>query len=85
MRNTGRPWRNRYPNDNPSAYNIFAYASAKVLVAALDKAGPDLTPASLIAALMNSMHNYDNGLTGPISFSPDNHMGGALGVDAPGP
>ncbi len=63
-----------YPGDNPSAYNIFAYAGAKVLVAALDKAGQNLTPASLTAAL-ESMHDYDNGLTGPISFSADSHMG----------
>ncbi len=63
-----------YPDDNPSAYNIFAYAGAKLLVAALEKTGPELTQDGLVATL-NGMKDFDTGLTGPISFSPQDHLG----------
>ncbi len=63
-----------YPDDNPSAYNIFAYAGAKIMVGALQKAGRDLTRASLLKAL-EEMKDFDTGLTAPVSFSPTEHMG----------
>ncbi len=49
------------------------YLMAKVLVAAIDKAGPAPTRRALVAAL-NGMRNFDAGGLS-ISYSPEDHAG----------
>lgn len=53
---------------------IEGYRGADALVVALEKAGRDLTPASLVAAL-ESMSEYDDIFGYRLTFSPSDHKG----------
>jgi branched-chain amino acid transport system substrate-binding protein len=58
----------------PSHFTMFGCLAARVLEEALRRAGPDLTRAKLFAAI-ESIKDYDTGLSGKVSFAADNHMG----------
>jgi len=62
-----------YPGDIPSAFNMYMYSAAKLLVHALELAGPDLTQEKLVAAL-ESLRNYETGYMAPATYTPTNHM-----------
>lgn len=63
--------KNFAPQAQPTFVNLEGYMAAKTLVAALNRAGRDLTREKLIATL-EGMHQIDlGGLI--IGFSPDNH------------
>jgi branched-chain amino acid transport system substrate-binding protein len=58
----------------PSHFSMFGCLSARVMVEALRRAGPDLTRPKLVSTL-EAMKNYDTGLSGKVSFGPSQHMG----------
>lgn len=73
------PWRQalqrHFPNDRLSIYTLFGIASAKVVVAGLEKAGKDLTREGLVAA-MNNLCAVETGIyPGPVCFKPSDHHG----------
>ena len=61
-----------------TASQLAAFAAAKVFVAALTRAGKDLSREKLITAL-EGLYDYDTGLTPRITFGP-NHRVGAAGA-----
>ena len=63
-----------FPPGRPSEYDMAAYTAGKITVAALDKVGRDVTREAFVDAL-ESMKNFDVGVTFPISYSNDNHEG----------
>lgn len=73
------PWRQalqkHFPGDRLSIYTMFGIASAKVVVAALEKAGKDLTREKLVAT-MNELCGVETGVyPAPVCFRPDDHHG----------
>ena len=62
------------PPGKPNALDMAAYASARVFVEGLRRAGKDLTHEGFIKA-MDSIRDFDSGLLGKISFSPNDHQG----------
>lgn len=73
------PWRDAlikaFPNDRLSIYTLFGIAGAKVVVAALEKAGPNPTRSKLVD-VMNGLCGLDTGIyPGPVCFKPDDHHG----------
>jgi branched-chain amino acid transport system substrate-binding protein len=73
------PWKQllekHFPNDRLSIYTLFGIASAKVVVAALEKAGRDLTREKLVATL-NTLCGVETGIyPGPVCFKPTDHHG----------
>jgi branched-chain amino acid transport system substrate-binding protein len=64
----------RYPDVKPSHYSMFGCLGAIVFVEALEKTGRELTRETLIATL-ESMNGFETGISGPIGFSADNHLG----------
>jgi len=58
----------------PTHFSMYGCMSARVFTEALRRAGPDLTRAKLIAAL-ESMKDFDTGVSGKVSFGPQQHMG----------
>src|SRR5438270_13490385 len=66
-----------FPPGRPSEYDTAAYTAAKITEAALDKVGRNLTREAFVDAL-ESMKNFDIGMTFPVSFSKDNHEGTTL-------
>ena len=63
-----------YPDVKPNHFTMFGCLSAIIAVEAMNRAGKDLTRQGLVDAL-NNMRDFNTGISGPISFSPDNHMG----------
>jgi ABC-type branched-subunit amino acid transport system substrate-binding protein len=61
-----------YPNDFTDPYTQQSYVSALVTVEALKRAGPNPTWKSFIAA-MESIKNFDTGLSLPMSYSKSGH------------
>jgi ABC-type branched-subunit amino acid transport system substrate-binding protein len=55
---------------------LAAFAAAKVFVAALTRAGKDLSREALITAL-ESLYDYDTGITPRITFGPNKRVGAA--------
>lgn len=73
------PWKDallkQFPNDRLSIYTLFGIAGAKVIVNALEKAGPNLTRTRLVEVL-NNLCGLDTGIyPGPVCFKPDDHHG----------
>ena len=65
----------QFPSDRLSIYTMFGIASAKVVVAALEKAGPNLSRAKLQETL-STLCNVDTGIyPAPVCFKPDDHGG----------
>ncbi|HEY0142192.1 MAG TPA: ABC transporter substrate-binding protein [Thermoanaerobaculia bacterium] len=58
------------------ATQIATYATAKVLVEGLKRAGRDLTREKLIAAL-ERLYEFPTGLTPPVTFNRNRHIGSA--------
>jgi branched-chain amino acid transport system substrate-binding protein len=64
----------RNPADKvPSKYYLLSYVNAMILGEGIKRAGKDLTREKLRDALESMKDFNTDGLTGPISFSPDNH------------
>lgn len=63
-----------YPDQKPNHFTMFGCLAAKITVDAMNRAGRNLTRAGLISALENT-RNLDTRISGPISFSPSDHMG----------
>ncbi len=66
--------RDRGLNYRESVSQIAAFSAARVLVEALEKAGPDLSREQLIETL-EGMENFQPGLTAAVSFDPNRRMG----------
>ena len=66
--------RNRGLNYRESVSQIAAYSAARVLTEALETAGPALSRERLIKSL-ESMVDYQSGLTAAVSFDPNRRMG----------
>lgn len=63
-----------YPNQKPNHFTMFGCLAAKIGVEAMNRTGRDLTRAGLISAL-EQMRDFDSKISGPVSFSPTDHMG----------
>jgi branched-chain amino acid transport system substrate-binding protein len=63
-----------FPPGRPSEYDIAAYAAGKVTEDALRRIGPNPTREAFVDAL-ESLRNFDTGVSFPISYSKDNHEG----------
>jgi branched-chain amino acid transport system substrate-binding protein len=62
------------PAGRPSLYDFLGYGAARVLAEGLQRAGRDVTREKLIAAL-ETLKDFDTGLTLPVTFTKDNHEG----------
>ncbi|MEY8841135.1 ABC transporter substrate-binding protein, partial [Cribrihabitans sp. XS_ASV171] len=60
--------------EDPVGFAMLGYAGAKMLVQALEKAGPDLTHESFIAA-MESLEYQDDLVGNYMTYGPDDHQG----------
>jgi ABC-type branched-subunit amino acid transport system substrate-binding protein len=63
-----------FPDEKISEEALYGFITAKTFVAGLEAAGPDLTREHLIAG-MQSLKDYDNGITDTITFGPEDHQG----------
>lgn len=63
-----------YPHARPSFVGLEGYINALILVEGLKRAGPDITREKFIAAI-ESIHNFDIGISNPISFGKNDHQG----------
>lgn len=63
----------KFPGDRLSTFNLFGVGSAKVVVEALKKAGPELTQAKFLKAL-GELENFDAEMFGaPITCKTPDH------------
>jgi len=69
-----------FPDDRFSIYNLFGIASAQVVVEALKRAGKDLTPQSLKAAMEKMCGRFSDVYAGDICWSPEDHQGNKTGA-----
>lgn len=75
---TIKPWMARYKamfSDPPTAYSIYGYVIMDRLVRALEKAGPDLTTDTLVAAIEGLSTPVDMFGMPAMSFSATRHLG----------
>jgi len=63
-----------HPPGKPNALDMASYATAKVFVEGLRRAGKDLIWEGFIKA-MESIRAFDSGLMGKITFTPTDHQG----------
>lgn len=63
-----------FPEDPPNDVALEGYVNAKVLVKALQEAGPHLTREGFMAAL-EAMKNFDVGIGKTVSYSSLDHQG----------
>lgn len=63
-----------FPEEKVSEEALYGYVATKTFVAGLQAAGKDLTRAALIKGL-ESLTDYDNGITDKITFSAERHQG----------
>ena len=63
-----------YPNSKPSFVGLEGFIDAIILVEGLKRAGPDITREKFIAAI-ESINNFDIGISNPISFGKNDHQG----------
>jgi branched-chain amino acid transport system substrate-binding protein len=63
-----------YPDQKPNHFTMFGCLAAKIGVEAMNRTGRNLTRAGLINALEN-MRGFDSKISGPVSFTPTDHMG----------
>jgi branched-chain amino acid transport system substrate-binding protein len=68
-----KEYKSRYGRD-PNFHGEVGYTAAQIVLAALDKAGKDLTVDSFIKA-MESIHEYTDIFGTQLSFGPDQHHG----------
>jgi len=62
------------PGQVPAQYNFIGYGVTRLLAAALEQAGKDLTRERLIDTL-ESWKGFESGFVGKISYSPTDHEG----------
>ncbi|GGH24901.1 amino acid/amide ABC transporter substrate-binding protein, HAAT family [Cribrihabitans marinus] len=60
--------------EDPAGFAMLGYSAAKMMVMALEAAGPDLTHDSFIAA-MESLDYTDDLVGNDIDYGPDDHQG----------
>lgn len=63
-----------YPDQKPNHFTMFGCLAAKIGIEAINRTGRNLTRAGLINTL-EQMRGYDSKISGPVSFSPTDHMG----------
>ena len=63
-----------YPNDEPNYVALEGFVNAKVLVEALENAGPDLTREKFIEAL-ESIDHWDVGIGKEVTYGQLDHQG----------
>ncbi len=63
-----------FPNEKVSEEALYGFLNTKTFVAGLQAAGRNLTRASLIQGL-ESLKDYDNGISDKITYGPDDHQG----------
>ena len=63
-----------YPDQKPNHFTMFGCLAAKIGVEAMNRTGRNLTRAGLIATL-EQMRGFETKISGPVSFSPTDHMG----------
>jgi ABC-type branched-subunit amino acid transport system substrate-binding protein len=63
-----------FPEERPGFVSLEGYIAARVLHAALEKAGPELTTEKLVEAI-ESIRNLDLGVGTQNSFGPSEHQG----------
>lgn len=63
-----------FPDEPVSEEALYGYIGGKTFVAGLQAAGRELTRESLIRGLQ-SLKDYDNGITDKITFGPEDHQG----------
>lgn len=63
-----------FPDEKISEEALYGYIAAKTFVAGLQAAGRNLSRDALIKGL-ESLKDYDNGVTDKITFSPEDHQG----------
>ncbi len=72
-----KKWREhmaKYSKMPPGNYSLMAYCVTEMFCDALKQVGKDLTREALIDKL-ETWKNYDNGLSGPVSYGPEDHEG----------
>jgi branched-chain amino acid transport system substrate-binding protein len=73
-----RAWAARYKakfGEDAAVHSVYAYSTANVVIAALNKAGPNLTTESLIAALEQTRFPSDMFGSPEMAFSPTKRLG----------
>jgi branched-chain amino acid transport system substrate-binding protein len=63
-----------YEPHKHSPVSLEGFLNAKMLVAIIEKLGPDLRPTN-IKATVEAIKDFDLGINVPVSFSPDRHQG----------
>ncbi len=63
-----------YPDQKPNHFTMFGCLAAKIGVEAMNRTGRNLTRAALINTL-EQMRGFESKISGPVSFSPTDHMG----------
>lgn len=63
-----------FPDEKLSEEALYGFIATKTFTAGLKAAGRDLTRASLIKGL-ESLKDYDNGITDLITYGPEDHQG----------
>ena len=63
-----------FPDEKTSEEALYGFIAAKTFVAGLQAAGRNLTRDSFIKGL-ESLKDYDNGITDVITFGPEDHQG----------
>jgi ABC-type branched-subunit amino acid transport system substrate-binding protein len=67
------------PRTQPTTYSMHGYVAGKLLAEALKRSGGK-TDADAIATALEGMKNFDTGLMGPTTFSPEQHAGNLSGA-----
>jgi ABC-type branched-subunit amino acid transport system substrate-binding protein len=63
-----------FPGQEPDYVSLEGYVDANLLIAALQRTGPQLDTEKLVGTLEN-LHDLDVGLGAPVSFSRSEHQG----------
>lgn len=73
-------FRKHFPQDKPLAITFIGMGGARVVVEALQRAGPDLTREKFIQA-METLTQYDNGVNSCLfTYTGENHTGCQIGT-----
>lgn len=67
------------PRTQPTTYSMHGYVAGKLLAEALKRSGGK-TDADAIVTALEGMKNFDTGLMGPTTFSPEQHAGNLSGA-----
>lgn len=67
------------PRTQPTTYSMHGYVAGKLLAETLKRSGGK-TDAEAIVTTLDGMNNFDSGLMGPTTFSPEQHAGNLSGA-----